>query len=430
MARTMPRSRIFPLSLALSLCLAAVPAWASQPLTWEQAVAEAARNNPDLLASAEDLRQAELAVRVARAAFLPSASASASLGTGGPYRADGVPGSFGEGRPSSSARLSANLDLFSGFGDLAGLAQARLQWASAEAAAQDLRARVGFELRSAFIGLLQAQEREAQAASIARRRGSNVELVQLRFDAGREHKGALLQVQALAAQAQAQARRAARERERAALNLARLLGRDPQPALRAEGALEAVALPGEGPPADLGGLPAVRRARLAQEGARQGLRQVQAAWWPSLGASASAGRSGGDWLGEQGSWSAGLSLSLPLFQGGRRLAQTRSAASRLEAAGLAALGAERQARLDLEAAWASLADAVDGVAVQAAFLEAGEVRAEVAQAQYAQGLLGFEAWDQVENDLINAQVQALAARGDAQRALAAWQRSLGRSPWP
>lgn len=408
--------------------LLAVPLTA-ETLHWEQAVEEAGRQNPDLKISEADLRQAQLALRVARAAFLPTASASASLGTGGGYKADGVPGTFGEGSGSASARLSANWDLFSGFGDLAGLAQAKAQWESAEASAQEARARVGYELRAAFLSLLQAQEREAQAASIAKRRADNVDLVQLRFEAGREHKGSLLQTQAQAAQASASARRAQRERARAAKALARLLGREAQSDLSAAGDLPIPVAPAEAVPANLDGLPSVRRARLGVVSARADKRKAQAAWWPSLGASASAGRSGKDWLAEDGSWSASLSLSVPLFQGGSRLANTQAAISRLQEAELSAADAIAQARLDLDAAWDSLADAIDAAEVQAQFLKAGELRAEVAQAQYTQGLLGFEAWDQVESDLINAQTQALSTRGDALRALAAWERSLGRSPW-
>jgi outer membrane protein TolC len=214
------------------------------------------------------------------------------------------------------------------------------------------------------------------------------------------------------------------------LSLARLLGREPQADLRAAGELQAPVLPEQGPPKGLEELPAMQRAQAALDSAEEDLRRSRATWWPSLGASASVGRSGGDWLSESGSWSAGLSLSLPLFQGGSRLASTQAAGSRLLEARRVLIQAQRQLRLDLEQSYGSLADAVDNAEVQALFLEAGLLRAEVAQAQYTQGLLGFEAWDQVESDLINAQVQALSSRGDAQRALAAWERSLGRDLWP
>jgi outer membrane protein TolC len=419
----------FRLFLAASILTAA--GLGAEPLAWDALLKEAAAKNADLRKSAEDLRQADLDLRVARAAFLPSASASATVGQGGSYRADGVPGTFGAGSDNSSARLSASYTLFNGFADLAGLASAQAAMRSAEAAAQATRASVSYQLRAAFLDLLQAQEREAQARDTAKRRADNVDLVQMRFTAGLENKGSLLQTQAQAAQADAEAAKAARSRRRSAQELGRLLGRVPAASgdLEAAGNLETPALPEAGS-FNVDALPAVLQALSARESAEQALRKQKGSWLPSLGASASVGRSGADWLSEDGSWSAGLSLSLPLFSGGSRLAQTLSASSRLEAARIAEQAARDQAYADLRGSYDALADAVDAAQVQAKFLEAGEVRADVAQAQYAQGLLGFTDWDLVETDRINAQQQALSTRGDAQRALAAWDKALGRSALP
>jgi outer membrane protein TolC len=258
-----------------------------------------------------------------------------------------------------------------------------------------------------------------------------VDLVDLRFQAGRENKGALLQTQALAAQAQWQARRAERSRREASEDLARLLGRDGAgDELAAAGDLVDPAEPPETVDAAVfKDLPALRQSRDALLAARQDRRAARAAWWPTLGASASAGRSGGEWLSDTGTWSAGLSLSLPIFQGGSRVVDNLAAESRLAAAELALRGQERQSRLDLRRSLDGYQDGVESARVQASFLKASEVRAEVARAQYTQGLLTFDTWDQIETDLINAQISALSSRGDAQRAAAAWDRDLGWSPW-
>jgi outer membrane protein TolC len=416
--------------LALSSALLAPPL-AAESIRWETALAEAGRANTDLLKTEQDLRQAELSVRVARAAFLPSASVGASLGDGGSYKADGVPGTFGDGHDSSSAHLGASWNLFNGFGDLASLASAKAQLRSAEASAQAARATAGFQLRSAFLTLQQAQERVTQAQDTAKRRSDDLDMVRLRFESGNENKGSVLQTQAQSEQADADLRKATRARLRAAQDLARLLGRDPMSAesLEAAGELAIPELPAEGSTA-VEGLPSVVQAVASRESAEQDLRRQRGGWLPSLDAAASVGRSGGDWLSEDGAWSAGLSLNLPLFNGGSQLAQTQASASRLEAARLLEAAARRQAAVDLQSAYDALADAVDGAKVEATFLEAGAVRAEVASAQYAQGLLGFEDWDRVVSDYISVQQQALSSRGDAQRALAAWDRSLGRNPWP
>lgn len=413
---------------ALGLGLAAAKL-SAEVLDWAQCLSKAARANPELLAADESLRQAELGLGRSAAAFLPKASASAGLNAGGAYA---QPFDFaGGGEPGASASLSASLNLFNGFSDWAARSKAAAQLKAALAAQQATRARVGYELRAAFIALLQAQERMAQARDSAARRRGNVELVQLRFEAGRENKGSLLQAQALAAQADWQADRSERARREAALDLSRLLGQVLDPDLVAAGVLE---LPAAAPvsldPAWIEDLPPVRQARAAVEAAQADARSARSAWWPSLNANASAGRSGGSWLSEKGGWSVGLGLSLPLFNGGSSLADGLSADSRLRAARLALEGAVRQARVDLQRSLDAYVDAMQAAQVQARFLEAAELRAELARVQYTQGLLSFDLWDQYETDLINAQVGALLSRGDAQRAAAAWERDLGRSPLP
>lgn len=400
----------------------------AESLTWEQALSICAQSNTDLRSSEEALKQARLSVVRTEAAFLPKASASAGLNQSGPYD---INGGFGDGSGSGSASLSGSLNLFNGFADLAARSKAKAALDSALAAQQTTRAQVGYQLRAAFLTLLQAQEAEAQALTIAARRTDNVDLVQLRYQAGRENQGALLQTQALAAQSAWQARRASRSRRSAALSLAQLLGRDSGDGLVAQGELVAPEAPVDEIPADaLKGLPSLRQAQDSLISAQQDVRAAASSWWPSLGASASVGRSGGPWLSDSGSWSAGLSLSLPIFQGGTRVVDQLSAASRLRDAELSLADAKRQALSTLRGSLDAYLNGAEQAGVEELFYQASLVRAEVARAQYTQGLLTFDLWDQNETDLINAQTSALSSLGDAQRAAAAWQRDLGRSPLP
>lgn len=420
------RSKLL-LGLALGF---AGPLAAAGPLSWPQAVSEAAQANPDLLTAAESLRQAHLAVALAYPAFLPTLSANASLGQSGPYTGDGIPGTFGDPSNSSSAGLSANWSIFNGFRDVAALGRAQAQLSSAVAGVQATRAKLAYDLRAAFIALLQAQENLTQSQDIAKRRAGNADLVSLNYQSGSDNKGSLLQTQALAAQADYQAKRAERTLRESAANLCRLLGREAAEDLRVEGILEAPPLPAVPELKALqAGLPSVVQAEAAVESARQDLSTAHAAWWPSLNASAGLNRSGSDWLSEKGSWNMGLSASLPLFQGGQRVLNQLAADSRLTAARFGLASARELASVTLRNSWDGFEDAVQSSSVQSQFLAAADVRADVARAQYTQGLINFDTWDRIETDLINAQIQALSSRGDAQRAAAAWERDLGRSPW-
>ena len=64
------------------------------------------------------------------------------------------------------------------------------------------------------------------------------------------------------------------------------------------------------------------------------------------------------------------------------------------------------------------------------FLKAAEVRSEIARAQYQNGLLSFEDWDLIENDLIDKQKAMLTSQRDAVVARAAWEKMLGTGVIP
>ncbi|HNX53516.1 MAG TPA: TolC family protein, partial [Pontiellaceae bacterium] len=67
------------------------------------------------------------------------------------------------------------------------------------------------------------------------------------------------------------------------------------------------------------------------------------------------------------------------------------------------------------------------LSVQKAQLEAADVRATVARAQYQQGLISFQDWDTIENALVTSQRSWLSSRRAAVQAEAAWKNAMGLS---
>ena len=175
--------------LLLLASLAAAPALAQQQpagptLTLEQAVAAARENNPDLQATRNDITPARAAVRAARADFLPSASASTSLGytAGGVQRFGSV--EFGE-QPayySSSYNLSVQYDL-SG----AKLAQpgiARAQQAATEGRIASYEATLVRDVVEQYIQVLQSGEQVQQAEREVTRTREHERLANARVEVG------------------------------------------------------------------------------------------------------------------------------------------------------------------------------------------------------------------------------------------------------
>jgi outer membrane protein TolC len=399
-------------------------------LKWEDVVVEAKRGNPDLLQADEALRQAELSELSAKAQFLPRASLNASTSEGSAYHPqEGWLGSLdsAQGGANFNLGLSSSLNLFSGFSDFAALRAAIARRQAATATRAEARANVAFSLRQAFSQLIYAEAQITLSDVLAARAKENGDMVALRYDAGAENKGSALQAKSLASQARFDAERARRQLRSASLSLSRLLGRGAEVDLRAEGSL---AVPESPPEPDFGQLiskvPAVLKAKYQAEQANAAKFGAYSPFLPSINASASINRSEDAWVPQNGSWNAGLSLSLPFFSGFSDTLALRQAASTERVAKSSASEALLQARLDLENAWTALVDAVATVELRAESVEAFEARAEIGRAQYAQGLMSFENWDQIESQLSNSRRQALSSHLDAVVSKAAWDKAQGK----
>ena len=410
------------------LLVSASAAFAENPLTLDECLAEAGENNPDLAASRSAVQKAKYDYKASYGDMLPQVSANAGSSRS---RAESGADNLATTRDSASYGLSASQSLYTGGRNRAAVDQgsANLQAVTADLGAR--RATLSYDVRNAFAQLLFAQEQIELTRTILKRRQDNLDLIQLRYEGGRENKGALLLTQASARDAEygvAQAERFLRVAQR---QLARVLGRDESDLIQVSGKLEA------GRPmsdADFETLaadtPTHRRAVAQLRAARAGLDSAKSQYFPELAANASAGRSGEDWMPEQDEWFLGVSLSFPFFQGGKNVMNVRGAGAELQRVEANLRATDADLVLVLQQTLADYADAVDRTEVQSAYLNAQEVRAEIGRSQYASGMLSFEDWDRIENDLIGSQKDDLAGRRDAVLAEANWDKVQGKSRLP
>ena len=127
--------------------------------------------------------------------------------------------------------------------------------------------------------------------------------------------------------------------------------------------------------------------------------------------------------------SVGLSLSIPLFTGGKNYYGFQSTSALASAADLQRENVLREQRRKLEAAWASYLEANLKLKADESFQKASVVRAEIARTRYNNGLLSFEDWDVIENDLIIRQRTILNTKRDRVSAEAAWEQAQGTGVW-
>lgn len=394
-------------------------------ITWAELAQEIAEQNATLLAARAAREVARYNARAAEAAFWPTVSGSAGLS-----RSDSDDNEQG---PSdrSSLGVDARYTLYAGGADRARVRQARAALDRAEAEYAETLAAVGAEARRAYIRLVFAQQRIALAETIVERRRQNLDLVRLRFDGGGENKGSLLRVEAGVRQAEADLAQARRDQPVRQQELSGLAGRDERIAWIARDAMPTAApaaAPEWGPL--LRSIPRVRAAQALVEARRAAVTIARGAIRPELALRGGIDRSGDSWPPDRDSWSVGATLAVPFFTGGRNLNQLAAAQADLRQAEAALDRETRTLRLEIETAYTDLMNAIEQVEVQQAFRDAAEARAEIARAQYANGLLSFQNWDQIEDELIQSQQNLLARARDAALAAAEWDRVRGRSPLP
>jgi outer membrane protein TolC len=351
---------------------------------------------------------------------------SGSLGAGyGESRSDGQT----SGNDSWSADLSSSYTIYDGGANRARVESAKWRVRKSELTLGSEAARLGADLSRAFTRLAFAQQQVVLLENISERRGQNRDLVQLRYEGGKENLGSALRSRAVYGQALQDATSALRSLAVAQRELAVALGRPVSDELLADGfapAAEVAMQPDFEALARM--VPEVRQAEADLILARSDVIVARSAFRPEWSANLSAGRSGDDPGMENSSWRAGLGVSYPFYRG-RRDTYDLAAAQSAEREAALRLEQQRQAaHLDLQQAWSEASDASEQQAVQRAFLEAAEVRAEIARAQYASGLIGFQDWDQIEDEIINARKALLASQRDATLAAAAWLQAQGLSP--
>ena len=391
--------------------------WAEEPLTWDRSVQETVRNNPDLSAAGYSVAAAQARVQGSRSPLLPQLSADASSKISD------------SSRESHSAGLSLKQSLFSGGRHRAGVEQSTAEREAEEARLSAVKAQVGSELKIAFAQLLFAQEQLVLTEGIDRRREENVDLVKLRYEAGREHQGSYLRIKASAAQARFEVAQAGRARRVGQRDLGRGMGRETPDGISVAGEFGVRPLE---PPPDVGQAalqtPAHRVADAQAQAALSGMKIARSRTLPDVDAIGSAGFGSSQWPPDESEWSAGITLSFPFFSGGKEIFDVKEAQAEQERTLANLRTVDDKTAAELESRFAALQDAVERVAVRREFLEAADLRAEIARAQYTTGLLSFQDWDIIENDLIDNQKTMLATLRDAVLAEAAWERALGKGP--
>ncbi|NTV66913.1 MAG: TolC family protein [Chlorobaculum sp.] len=409
--------------LVAALCFACLPgasALAVETLDWAQCLAEASGHHPDLRSAAEKVRQSEAQRDIVKGGLLPTVSATAGGERSGSSAAS-ANGAWSYG-------VNASQLLFDGAKTSSQVKSAKETVKASQYNESEVSVSTRYALRTAFVQLLTAQKQVALADEITVKRRQNLRLIGLLYQSGTEHIGSLSKAQADLAEAEFEVSQSRRGLELSQVVLGTQLGRTSFGALRVTGQFTASELSRQLPDFDVivRDNPTYLNLTAQKDAAGYSLQAARSAFMPSVSLSTGFGNSAFRQIPpDRIDWQTGVNLSVPIYAGGSGkagVAKARAVVNQLNAD-------EESLYLSLmrsvEQAWKSFVDASEYVDVQKKYLAAASERARIADAQYSAGLVSFNEWTIIEDNLVSAKKSYLNAQSNLLFAEAAWVQAKG-----
>jgi len=397
-------------------------------LTWEECVRLATKLNPDLESSREAVINSDAVRMGAYSALYPQISLS-----------------FGDTRTFTGANLYAPSNyatayteqiavsqlIFNGFATKGNIDQARAQLNLAFANLDAQKASTSFQLKSAFAQLLYAQQLIKISRDVIDIRENTARLVRLLYQGGSEDRGAMLLSDANLDQALSDLDQARRTRDLSGIQLATVIGQDLPPPVLAEGELWTSPLPVTPDFSKLAvETPLYFQRRAEVDASAAGLTIAQSGWYPTITAGATGTRTDSQFPLKNEGWSAGFSVSYPLFEGGQTYFNVKAASASLRQSLDSLRSGTDQAALTLAQMFKGLVDANDNVRIQKELLEATGLRYKIAEADYRNGLMSFQDFDTITDSYVNQQLTLLSSQVNAVIAEANWEEARGLGAIP
>jgi outer membrane protein len=397
-------------------------------LTWSDCVRLATESNPDLQSAREQVLNSDAVHMGAYSALYPQISVSYNESRGyasaNLFASHSYTTAYGE-------QLSLTQLIFDGFATKGNIDRAKAQLDLAFAQLDGEKALLSFNLKSSFAQLLYAQKLIKISQDIVDIRESAARLVKLLYDGGSEDKGDMELSRANLAQARYSLDQAVRTRDLSAVQLSVYIGKDlPAPVL-AEGELLTSGLPVKPNFEKLARATPVYFEREAEvNAASAGLTVAKSGWWPTVSAGADLTRSDDAYPLRNHGWSAGFTVSYPLFQGGATYFNVKAADASLRQALDNLRSGKNGAALTLAQMFKAMVDAEDNVRIQQQLLEATAQRYRISSADYRNGLTTFEDFNLITNDYVDQQQSLVSAELNAVISEAGWEEAKGQGAIP
>jgi outer membrane protein TolC len=421
--------KIFPIVLVF-LFISYRPVIAEGVLSWQECIKEAAKNNLNLISAQEGVKESQASKTITASGLWPQIDGSAGVTRTGTETTSATTGITTKKTSNSySYGVSGSQLIFDGFKTINEVNTAAENIKAATEGYRFTSSEVRLNLRTAFINLLKAQELVGVAEEILKIRKDDLELITLRYQSGLEHEGALLTAESDVAQANFELSQAKRDVELAQRQLTKEMGREEFIPISVKGEFVVGDTVKENPDYDaiVKNNPSLLQAVARKNAALFSIKSAYANFSPQLSGNVGTDKTGSNWPPKDEGWSAGLSVTIPIFEGGLRTAQVSQAKALYRQAEANERSTKDSAIVSLAQTWADLQDAVETVDVQHKALDAATKRSEIAEAQYSTGFITFDNWTIIEDNLVTAKKSFLNAQADMLLAEANWIQAKGET---
>jgi outer membrane protein len=378
-----------------------------EALTWEKCIRLATLNNPDLVASHESLRSYEAKYGGSYSAYFPQITATAGASynhtsnnhDGGtststfPEASNTSTGSFGQTSNALhqyTASVTLSQTIYDGGLTPGNVGQARANYRAQIAAFALEKTLISYDLKSAFAQLLYAQELVTLTEQIVKRRRSNADMIRLKYDGGRENKGSYLLSESDYRQAMLNFHNAQRNVVVSQHQLAQIMGVKLKAPFVAVGQL--VTQPPPTSP-NLDQLAVETPTHFQQvsnaEASRAGITIARAGFLPTVSTSISLNRDDEKFFPKSSGWNADLSVSFPIFDGGKTYFDVRAAEASLRQSLANIQSSDDNSVYTLAQNFSAFVTDVETVGVNQFTVAAQNVRSEIGEGQYSNGLISF-----------------------------------------
>jgi len=382
-------------------------------LTWESCVKTIKTHHPKLQQATERIIQTKHSKDKVTSQLYPQLSFSSSLDDDINY----------------SSGISAKQLIYDGNNTQHQVQQSTYDLVASNLEYQTLYEGLLYNLRIAFINLWKSQKLIDILEIITKRRKQNLDLVQLRYQAGREHYGSFLNAKTKHLQAISDLKQAKRVLNLNKQQLNQAMGLPINKPLYITLNIQNPSSSKKITPPNFQELVLkhydYQLWEIQNKSAQLAIKIAKTDHLPQINAQMNSKISGSDQVNSKGSISAGLNLTLLMLDGGKKEANIKQKQSKLRETDLNKQVIKDQLLLKMKESWIAYQNKLDQKRIDQEFLKSSEERAKISEAQYSAGLISFDNWTIIEDELVKIRKNNLIAQAETLLAQATYYYDLG-----